>query len=486
MHEHAIAGFRHHQTPACSLALARTPFFFYMERLHTSRNHVYGFIIILLLLVQATAAATSRCPAQQAAALLRLKRSFHHHHQPLLLPSWRAATDCCLWEGVSCDAASGVVVTALDLGGHGVHSPGGLDGAALFQLTSLRRLSLAGNDFGGAGLPASGLEGLAELTHLNLSNAGFAGQIPIGVGSLRELVSLDLSSMPLSFKQPSFRAVMANLTKLRELRLDGVDMSAAAAAAAGDWCDVLAESAPKLQLLTLQSCKLSGAIRSSFSRLGSLAVIDLSYNQGFSDASGEPFALSGEIPGFFAELSSLAILNLSNNGFNGSFPQGVFHLERLRVLDVSSNTNLSGSLPEFPAAGEASLEVLDLSETNFSGQIPGSIGNLKRLKMLDISGSNGRFSGALPDSISELTSLSFLDLSSSGFQLGELPASIGRMRSLSTLRLSECAISGEIPSSVGNLTRLRELDLSQNNLTGQFQLSCRTQSTQNCYLGTPF
>lgn len=297
-------------------------------------------------------------------------------------------------------------------------------------------------------------------------------------------MSLDLSSMPLSFKQPSFRAVMANLTKLRELRLDGVDMSAAAAA--GDWCDVLAESAPKLQLLTLQSCKLSGAIRSSFSRLRSLAVIDLSYNQGFSDASGEPFALSGEIPGFFAELSSLAILNLSNNGFNGSFPQGVFHLERLRVLDVSSNTNLSGSLPEFPAAGEASLEVLDLSETNFSGQIPGSIGNLKRLKMLDISGSNGRFSGALPDSISELTSLSFLDLSSSGFQLGELPASIGRMRSLSTLRLSECAISGEIPSSVGNLTRLRELDLSQNNLTGQFQLSCRTQSTQNCYLGTPF
>nr|CAH66877.1 OSIGBa0158F13.8 [Oryza sativa] len=436
-----------------------------MERLRTSRIHVYGFIIILLLLVQATAAATSRCPAQQAAALLRLKRSFHHHHQPLLLPSWRAATDCCLWEGVSCDAAaSGVVVTALDLGGHGVHSPGGLDGAALFQLTSLRRLSLAGNDFGGAGLPASGLEGLAELTHLNLSNAGFAGQIPIGVGSLRELVSLDLSSMPLSFKQPSFRAVMANLTKLRELRLDGVDMSAAAAA--GDWCDVLAESAPKLQLLTLQSCKLSGAIRSSFSRLRSLVVIDLSYNQGFSDASGEPFALSGEIPGFFAELSSLAILNLSNNGFNGSFPQGVFHLERLRVLDVSSNTNLSGSLPEFPAAGEASLEVLDLSETNFSGQIPGSIGNLKRLKMLDISGSNGRFSGALPDSISELTSLSFLDLSSSGFQLGELPASIGRMRSLSTLRLSECAISGEIPSSVGNLTRLRELDLSQNNLTG--------------------
>ncbi|KAF0891663.1 hypothetical protein E2562_010882 [Oryza meyeriana var. granulata] len=446
-----------------------------MERIRTSRLHIHGFFLLVVQatgLAAAAGAATSRCPAQQGMALLRLKRSFHR--QPLLLPSWRAGTDCCLWEGVSCDdaASGGGRVTALDLGGHGLHSPGGLDGGALLQLTSLRRLNLAGNDFGGAALPASGLERLAELTHLNLSNAGFASQIPIGVGSLRELVSLDLSSteqtsaMPLELKEPSFRAVMANLTKLRELRLDGVDMSSAA----GDWCDVLAESTHGLQVLTLQSCKLSGAICSSFSRLRSLAAVDLSFNQGFYDTSGELFALSGEIPELFAELSSLAVLNLSNNGFNGSFPQGVFQLERLRVLDVSSNSNLSGSLPEFPAT---SLEVLDLSETKFSGQISSSIGNLKHLRILDISGSNGRFSGALPDSISDLSSLSFLDLSSSGFQLGELPASIGRMQSLSTLRLRECAISGEIPSSVGNLTRLSELDLSQNNLTGPININSK-------------
>uniref|UniRef100_A0A0A9AVC8 Uncharacterized protein n=1 Tax=Arundo donax TaxID=35708 RepID=A0A0A9AVC8_ARUDO len=160
----------------------------------------------------------------------------------------------------------------------------------------------------------------------------------------------------------------------------------------------------------------------------------------------------------------MTVLQLSNNGFNGSLPRGVFQLERLRVLDVSSNSGLAGSLPEFPAG--SALEVLNLKETSFSGQMPSSISNLKHLKSLDISGGNGRFSGGIPASIGDLTLLSFLDLSSSGFQIGELPAVIGRLQSLSTLRLRECGISGAIPSSFTNLTQLTELDLSLNNLSG--------------------
>jgi Leucine-rich repeat (LRR) protein len=309
-----------------------------------------------------------RCPPDQAFALLRLKHSFQ---QPLL-PSWRARTDCCRWQGVSCDATSGRVA-ALDLGDQGLQSRGGLP-RALFQLTSLRRVDLSGNDFGGATLPASGFEQLSELTHLNLSSTGLAGQIPAGIGNLTKLVSLDLSSN--------------------------------------------------------------------------------------ND-------LSGAIPKFFAELRSLAILQLSNNVFNGTFPRGIFELKSLRVLDLSGNTELFGDLPELPPG--SSLEVLDLSETNFYGRIPSSISNLKRLMTLDISGSNGRFSGGLPASISDLKFLSFLDLSNSGFRIGEFPATVGRLQSLSTLRLQDCGISGAIPSSILNLTRLSELDLSQNNLTGKFQ-----------------
>ncbi|CAM0877083.1 unnamed protein product [Alopecurus aequalis] len=332
-----------------------------MEK-HTRCVHLHAFL--LLLLVHTVTAITFRCPADQASALLRLKHSFQ---QPLL-PSWRARTDCCRWKGVRCDAASGRVA-ALDISDQGLQSRGGLP-RALFQLTALRRLDLAGNDFGGASLPASGFEQLAELTHLNLSNTGLAGRIPVGIGNLTELVSLDLSSND----------------------------------------------------------------------------------------------LSGAIPEFFAELRSLAVLQLSNNNFKGSFPRGIFQLKTLRVLDLSVNSDLSGDLPELPVGSP--LEVLDLSGAGFYGVIPSSISNLKRLKTLDISSSNGRFSGGLPASITEIKSLNFLDLSNSGFRIGELPATVGRLQSMSTLRLRDCGISGAIPSSIQNLTRLSELDLSQNNLTG--------------------
>ncbi|KAF8703474.1 hypothetical protein HU200_032281 [Digitaria exilis] len=168
----------------------------------------------------------------------------------------------------------------------------------------------------------------------------------------------------------------------------------------------------------------------------SLAVVDLSNNnQGYAD--DEPvsvIALSGPIPEFFAEFHNLTVLQPSDPTTARSLPRSIFQLPELRVLDVSSNSDLAGSLPEELPDG-SSLEVLILKETQFSGQVPSSIGNVRRLKTLDISGSNG--SRGIPASIGDLESFIFLDLSSSGFQIGELPAAIGRLQSLSiTIRIS--------------------------------------------------
>ncbi|XP_062209011.1 receptor-like protein 35 [Phragmites australis] len=58
------------------------------------------------------------------------------------------------------------------------------------QASALLRLNLTSNDFCGASLPPSGFERLVELTHLNLSNNSFAGQVPVGIGNLIKLVSL--------------------------------------------------------------------------------------------------------------------------------------------------------------------------------------------------------------------------------------------------------------------------------------------------------
>jgi hypothetical protein len=45
----------------------------------------------------------------------------------------------------------------------------------------------------------------------------------------------------------------------------------------------------------------------------------------------------------------LTVLQLSNNDLNGSLPRIIFRLPRLRVLYVSSNSDLAGSLPGLPA-----------------------------------------------------------------------------------------------------------------------------------------
>jgi hypothetical protein len=191
-------------------------------------------LFIACLLKLSTAAP---CLPDQASSLLQLKASFMGDS----LPSWQARTDCCHhWEGVTCDVAFGRVIS-LDLSEFDLTSSR-LD-PALFNLTSLKNLSLAFNDFRGASLPASGFELLTDIIHLNLSCTYFLGQIPIGIACLKNLVTIDLSGNDnLHFEWPSFRTFMANMSNLRELYLDFVDLSSSGST----WSTVLANSVPQL------------------------------------------------------------------------------------------------------------------------------------------------------------------------------------------------------------------------------------------------
>ncbi|KDP46655.1 hypothetical protein JCGZ_10964 [Jatropha curcas] len=62
--------------------------------------------------------------------------------------------------------------------------------------------------------------------------------------------------------------------------------------------------------------------------------------------------------------------------------------------------------------------------------------------------------------------LESLTLSSTSFS-GELPDSIGNLRSLLVLELSGCHFTGSIPASIGSLQQLMKLDLLNNNWTGK-------------------
>jgi len=419
------------------------------ERLH---NLLLLFIACLLKL--STAAP---CLPDQASSLLRLKASFIGDN----LPSWQAGTDCCHhWEGVTCDMAVGRVIS-LDLGEFGLMSRR-LD-PALFNLTSLRNLSLAFNYFSGAWRPDFGFERLTDIIHLNLSHTYFWGQIPIGIASLKNLVTIDLSrSYDLYFGRPSFQAFMANMSNLRELYLDGMGIGS-------DWSSVLADSVPQLQVLSLVECFISGSIHPSFSRLWSLTAIYL----------GKIFELTGKIPEYFSELSSLTILDVSLNQFEGQFPTKIFQLKSLRTLDLSDNPVLSVRLTHFPAGNN--LETLNLAGTNFSYDTPSSFGNLESLKILGLNTMG--IDDKLPTLISKLPSLDDLRLVRSGPDLENpvlswvsnltqlthlmlsgydfsksIPTWIGKLTRLESLAIGYCSFSVPIPYQIGNLTKLAKLE----------------------------
>ncbi|KAI3880655.1 hypothetical protein MKW92_005496 [Papaver armeniacum] len=398
-----------------------------------------------------------KCLKDQRALLLQLNSSLiyasskgwsDYYDLTSKLSSWNVNTDCCSWDGINCDEAGHVI--SLDLSGEFIS--GGINNSSgLFGLFYLERLNLADNIFNSP-IPY-GLDQLLNLRYLNLSQSGFLGQIPNDILRMTRLVTLDLSSdfssyssigiaNSLRLNDPDFEMLTHNLTGLRELYLDGVNISEHGS----KWCRILSTS---LQVLSLSYCSLSGPLDSSLSQLQSLKILRLAGNN-----------LSTVVPDFLADFPNLVSLDLQNCELHGEFPERIFYVKTLRYLDLSYNERLQGFLPEFPTKGV--LQDLVLRETSFSGELPHSIGNLKLLSRLDLSFCG--FSGSIPDSISNLNQLQDLDLSHNNFT--GLISSISWPKSLILINLSNNRLVGPISSDWVRLRNLFGLILDDNSLNG--------------------
>ncbi|KAL7169596.1 hypothetical protein ACSBR2_034601 [Camellia fascicularis] len=367
-------------------------------------------------------------------------------------------------------------------------------------------LDLSSESISGGIGNTSDLFDLQYLQSLNLANNSFntAAQIPSG---LTRLIRLDLSTLyflgspRLKLEKPSLRMLVRNLTKLTELYLDGMEISAQG----DDWCQTISLSQPNLRVLSLSNCDLSGPLHPSLQMLRTLSVIQLSDNNlsgpnpefiaNFSnltslclrnfqthimefstdccskagvtcndchviglDLSSESISSGiGNMSNLF-DLQYLQSLNLANNSFNAAqIPSGLGKLVsprlklekpslRMLVRNLTKLTELYLDGTKISAQGDDWCQTISLSQPN--------------LRVLSLS--NCDLSGPLHPSLQMLWSLSVIQLSDNNLS-GPIPEFIANFSNLTSLHLRNCQF-GTLPEKIIKVPTLQTLDLSDNGL----------------------
>ncbi|XP_054778242.1 receptor-like protein Cf-9 [Prosopis cineraria] len=329
--------------------------------------------------------------------------------------SWRNGTNCCLWDGVTCNLLGHVISLNLNCSRlQGKILPDN----SLFRLTHLQRLDLAGNDFKGSQL-LSNFSQFVSLTHLRLG-LGFSGEVPAQISYLNKLVSLYLF-YPVSFKPNTWERLLKNATHIEDIWLEGVDMSSISPT------HLFKNLSSSLISLSIAEAGLQGHLGDEIFSFPHIQEIGLLFNKN----------LTGCLPKSNWS-NSLQELNLASCQFTGKIPKSFWNHTQIIELELSDN--------------------------DFVGQISPSLSNLQNLTRLSLSSNN--FNGPFPSSISKLKNLEYVGLDENGFQ-GHLPNQITVFPLLQCLYLSNNLLNGAIPSWVFTLPSLESLDISSNQFTGQ-------------------
>uniref|UniRef100_R7W944 Tyrosine-sulfated glycopeptide receptor 1 n=1 Tax=Aegilops tauschii TaxID=37682 RepID=R7W944_AEGTA len=391
-------------------------------------------VLQLVLLLSLVSPATS-CAEQEKHALLQFLAGILG--DGALTASWRHETDCCEWEGITCNGDG--AVTEVSLASRGLE---GRISPSLADITSLLHVNLSRNSFSGV-LPPELMHSSGSIIVLDVSFNrlnGLLPELPYLFTTERPLQVLNISSNQFSSKFPSATwKVMKNLI-----------------------------------VLNASNNSFTGHIPSSLC-IGSpsLALLDLYHNQ-----------LNGDIPNTLGNCSKLKVLKAGNNHLSWILPVEIFHAtpQKKTSLEYLSfpNNGLQGELDGAHMVKRSNLAILDLGGNQISGNIPQSIGHLKRLEEIHLGSNN--MSGELPSSLGNCTNLKTIDLKINKFS-GDLGKQFGctaavgqpfpwcnttRDRSSESTPLPELGFQ-QLPwrdPTICNLTNLQGLDLSNNHLTG--------------------
>ncbi|CBI32933.3 unnamed protein product, partial [Vitis vinifera] len=483
--------------------------------------------------------STKLCPHHQTLALLHLKQSFSINNSSSLdchavgvtsypkTESWKKGSDCCSWDGVTCDWVTGHVIE-LDLSCSWlfgtIHS-----NTTLFLLPHIQRLNLAFNNFSGSSISV-GFGRFSSLTHLNLSDSGFSGLISPEISHLSNLLqklhlggisissnnSLTENLISIGLSNNHFSVIPSHVNEflfskmidlsMNELHgpipssifklIESIDLSNNKISGVWSWN----MGKDTLWYLNLSYNSISGGgISPLICKVSSIRVLDLSSNN-----------LSGMLPHCLGNFSKdLSVLNLRRNRFHGTIPQSFLKGNVIRNLDFNDN-RLEGLVPRSLIICRK-LEVLNLGNNKINDTFPHWLGTLPELQVLVLRSNS--FHGHIGCSKlkSPFMSLRIIDLAHNDFE-GDLPEMYLRslkvtmnvdednmtrkymggnyyedsvmvtikgleiefvkiLNAFATIDLSSNKFQGEIPQSIGNLNSLRGLNLSHNNLTGHIPSS---------------
>ncbi|EOA29648.1 hypothetical protein CARUB_v10015150mg [Capsella rubella] len=406
-----------------------------------SRNSIIGFHITLYFLfifilnilhVFATVPTRHLCHSDQRDAIVEFKNEFKilkpcfDSPSPLKTASWAKNSDCCYWDGITCNNKSGDVIE-LDLSFNCLHG-----------LVNSKRSILS-------------LQTLRFLTTLRLSNNYLSGQIPSSFGSLSNLTTLDLYSNYFSGRIPSS---LGNLSHLTSLVLSFNSFVGEIPFSLGNLSH--------LTYLDLSINDFSGTLPSSLFTVPSLDTICLENNQ-----------FNGTLVlGNISSSSKLVELRLGSNNFIGPLPRDVSKFVKLELLDLS-HFNTQGSVDFSIFSHLKSLRNLYLSHLNTTTMIDliEMLSCFKALDTLDLSGNHVSTKNKSSFSTPPLVLISVLYLSECG--IIEFPEILRTLHKMTNLDISNNKIKGQVPGWLWTLSDLMIVNLSNNSFIG-FKRSTKT------------
>ncbi|KAK4373254.1 hypothetical protein RND71_008638 [Anisodus tanguticus] len=299
-------------------------------------------------------------------ALLELKNSFGDPSG--ILSSWKSDdSNYCSWYGISCNSDSRV--SEMRIRGNKTNAASCTNNPELaLHAFGIRRNSwfvMNGNLVGNLS-PAIG--NLKDLTVISLPFNDLAGEIPVQIWELENLLVLDLEGNSIEGNFSSY-----NFSGLRKLRVVNLGFNRIV----GRFPPSLAKCR-FLSVLNLAGNRINDVIPGFIGGLEKLRVVNLSFNQ-----------LIGRIPvSLGSKCANLGHLDLSFNFLQGEIPRVLGKCSRLRTLLLSSN-GFSGIPSELGWLQK--LEVLLLNNNTLTGEIPSCLENMTSLHVCDISFNNLSF-----------------------------------------------------------------------------------------------